>query len=533
VCDGTLTKINMGRSRSPEKNDSSDPLGDFFSTRKGAAALTTAPPPGQTFPVTVPPFPGQQALPTFHHHPPVVPNFPAKTHSFNPLANFVRHPLNLPSTLEGLQKGLTAQNEHLVAKQEVVEEDEEPEAGTADASLFPPMPEEVEKKKLEEQRRGGKSDRRSPSRRGRPRGGRGGRGRPRGGRNRGGRRRSRSRGSRSYSKAGSVRDETVDEAGDRRPDIEKRKGGIKLFLGRVPLEVTERDIRICFEEYGRVVEVFKMKGEEPGERRHSMYHEDGFTCAFVRVASLKMGEACIEELHEQRCLIAEKRHLGAIQVAFAKGECARLGLPEEREMLPHRMEAKERVRQQREKGLLLGAASQILGAGRINVMLLSEDLLRSIVTEGMEKDVRWKEVWISYAQGGFGGTTEVSPSDHNHNSLAQFIAMRTFDYSDVEWFKVRMQDASSRCMLGEVPQPDSMPPPSIEGNAHFQAAGYDNEDEEAEFDRRAQERQEQELLELQMEAERHKKVNLVGFDVSNMFPAHIDTVQDAVDYDDL
>lgn len=228
---------------------------------------------------------------------------------------------------------------------------------------------------------------------------------------------------------------------------------MKLFLGRLPIEVTERDIRTCFEDYGRVVEVFKMKGESPGERRHSMYHEDGFTCAFVRVSSLKMAEDCIEELHEQRCLIAEKRHFGAMQVAFAKGEAARLGLSDTREILPHRMEAKERVRMQREKGILLGAASQILGAGRINLMLLSEAVLRSIITRGLEQeeDEQWRMMWHSYAQGGFGGTIETEASEHDHNSLAQFIAMRTFDYKDVPWFKAEMQRASSQFMLGDVP----------------------------------------------------------------------------------
>jgi len=234
---------------------------------------------------------------------------------------------------------------------------------------------------------------------------------------------------------------------------------VKLFLGRLPQEVSEREIRECFEDYGRVVEVFKMKGESPGEKRHSPYHEDGFTCAFVRVHSLKMAEECIEELHEQRVLIAGKRHMGAMQVAFARGEAARLGLPEIREMLPDRLEAKERVRLQREKGLLLGAASQILGSGGINVMLMKEVILRDIVQEGLTKDDKFKSAWTHYAQSAWGGTTEADPNAHGHSSLAQFVAMRTFDYMNVAWFKEKIDDASNRCMLGELPP--SMPPPSM------------------------------------------------------------------------
>lgn len=301
-------------------------------------------------------------------------------------------------------------------------------------------------------------------------------------RRRGGRRSRRRRRSRSRSE--------YDDPNDHRPDIEKRKGGVKLFLGRLPQEVSEREIRDCFEDYGRVIEVFKMKGESPGEKRHSPYHEDGFTCAFVRVASLKMAEECIEELHEQRCLIADKRHLGAMQVAFAKGEAARLGLPEIREMLPDRLEAKERVRLQREKGLLLGAASQILGSGGINVMLMRETILQSIVQDGLGRDDKFKSAWTHYCQSSWGGTTETDPSLHGHNSLAQFVAMRTFDYMNVPWFKERIDDASSKCMLGELPpsMPPSMmpvPTPPRPVLPPVQQEMWDTQ--EAEFDQRPQE----------------------------------------------
>lgn len=68
---------------------------------------------------------------------------------------------------------------------------------------------------------------------------------------------------------------------DERPDVERRKGGVKLFVGRIPQECSEQLLRKTFERFGQVLEVFKMRGERPGEERHSLYHEDGLTCAFV------------------------------------------------------------------------------------------------------------------------------------------------------------------------------------------------------------------------------------------------------------
>ena len=56
---------------------------------------------------------------------------------------------------------------------------------------------------------------------------------------------------------------------DNRPDVERRKGGIKLFVGRIPQEASEHLLRATFEKFGDVLEVFNMRGERPGEERHS------------------------------------------------------------------------------------------------------------------------------------------------------------------------------------------------------------------------------------------------------------------------
>ncbi|CAJ1386956.1 unnamed protein product, partial [Effrenium voratum] len=43
---------------------------------------------------------------------------------------------------------------------------------------------------------------------------------------------------------------------DRRPWIEKEKGGVKLFVGRLPREVNKASLEECFNEFGEVLEVF-------------------------------------------------------------------------------------------------------------------------------------------------------------------------------------------------------------------------------------------------------------------------------------
>eukprot|EP00438_Fugacium_kawagutii_P020449 Skav206754 [mRNA] locus=scaffold167:59436:71363:- [translate_table: standard] len=61
----------------------------------------------------------------------------------------------------------------------------------------------------------------------------------------------------------------------RRPWIEKEKGGVKLFVGRLPREVNKAQLEECFGEYGEVLEVFIIASQAAS----------GVGCAFVRMAS--------------------------------------------------------------------------------------------------------------------------------------------------------------------------------------------------------------------------------------------------------
>merc|ERR1719436_1938505 len=135
---------------------------------------------------------------------------------------------------------------------------------------------------------------------------------------------------------------------DRRPWIEREKGGVKLFVGRLPREVSQRQLRECFEEFGDVLEVFVIASQA----------QSGVGCAFVRMSTLEQAETAIQDLHEQRVLIPEQRELGPMQVAFAKGEAVRLGIDEKEEILPSFREARQKVVEHQEKKMFFEAMSK-------------------------------------------------------------------------------------------------------------------------------------------------------------------------------
>merc|ERR1719291_1552942 len=121
--------------------------------------------------------------------------------------------------------------------------------------------------------------------------------------------------------------------------IEREKGGVKLFVGRLPREAAQRQIRECFEEFGDVLEVFIIASQA----------QSGVGCAFVRMGTLEGAENAIADLHEQRVLIPDQAELGPMQVAFAKGEAIRLGIDEKEEILPSFREARQKVVEHNEK----------------------------------------------------------------------------------------------------------------------------------------------------------------------------------------
>merc|ERR1719436_1308401 len=252
---------------------------------------------------------------------------------------------------------------------------------------------------------------------------------------------------------------------DRRPWIEREKGGVKLFVGRLPREVTQRQLTECFEEFGDIIEVFIIASQA----------QSGVGCAFVRMSSLEQTENAIQDLHEQRVLIPEQRELGPMQVAFAKGEAVRLGIDEKEEILPSFREARQKVVEHQEKKIFFEAMSkqqeiqqqvmqyQQAVAQQHQLMAqqattLPKDELVALIKDGQRMGgPPFKQKWWSFCDQGWGGTRDYDPSHHTPEILAQFVQMATFEYGMESWFRRHFED------LPELPPappmlPGMMPP---------------------------------------------------------------------------
>mmetsp|Transcript_21475 Transcript_21475/g.39358 ORF Transcript_21475/g.39358 Transcript_21475/m.39358 type:complete len:479 (-) Transcript_21475:33-1469(-) len=252
---------------------------------------------------------------------------------------------------------------------------------------------------------------------------------------------------------------------DRRPWIEREKGGVKLFVGRLPREVTQQQLRECFEEFGEVLEVFVIASQA----------QSGVGCAFVRMNKLEDAEKAIEALHEQCVLIPEMRELGPMQVAFAKGEAIRLGLNEREEILPSFREARQKVEEHKEKKVFFETMQQQqeihkqimehqqammqqqqIMAEQARDMTVSE--LVSLIKDGQRYGgTPFKQRWWSYCDQGWGGTRDYDPTHHQQEHIAQFISMAAIEYGHETWFRKHFDDLPSLPPLP--PLPPGMPPP--------------------------------------------------------------------------
>ncbi len=195
-----------------------------------------------------------------------------------------------------------------------------------------------------------------------------------------------------------------------------------------------------------------MRGERPGEERHSLYHEDGLTCAFVSIGSLSdlsknqwrltkiplfypyflpsqvrmrdvpSAEDAINRLHEKEVLLKNRRDTGPIQVAYARGEAVRLGLESTREALPNRLEGKELVRQLKER-MIREAPDQesFRFKENGNPFWFPTDPLIDIIRVGRRRDRMFENCWRHYCSEGWGGTYEIDPEKMPHHGIVQFV----------------------------------------------------------------------------------------------------------------
>ncbi|KAF8823046.1 Rna recognition motif-containing protein [Cardiosporidium cionae] len=89
---------------------------------------------------------------------------------------------------------------------------------------------------------------------------------------------------------------------------------IKLFCGRVPQSMAEKDIKEVFEAFGDVKEVIIIRDKESNNHKFS---------AFIRMASIAHADAAIHALNGQRTL---DQSLGPLQVKYANGEASKYNL---------------------------------------------------------------------------------------------------------------------------------------------------------------------------------------------------------------
>eukprot|EP00927_Polykrikos_kofoidii_P075185 TRINITY_DN71265_c0_g1_i1.p1 TRINITY_DN71265_c0_g1~~TRINITY_DN71265_c0_g1_i1.p1 ORF type:complete len:626 (+),score=115.73 TRINITY_DN71265_c0_g1_i1:86-1879(+) len=245
---------------------------------------------------------------------------------------------------------------------------------------------------------------------------------------------------------------------DTRREVEKDKGGVKLFVGRLPREVSQRRLKECFEEFGEVLEIFVIDSKAVSN----------VGCAFVRMTGFKEAEAAIRELHEQRVLIPEQRELGPMQVAFAKGEAIRLGLDEREETLPSFKEAKLKVVEHKEKRKFFEVMQRQTEKHQ-QVLLLHQNFHREVTTRAARMPLQelvalvkdgqrssgnhFKKRWWAYCDQGWANTKDRDPARHSQESLLQFIGSVAFNFHCEPWFKKRIGDLSK--------PPPALPPPPL------------------------------------------------------------------------
>lgn len=253
---------------------------------------------------------------------------------------------------------------------------------------------------------------------------------------------------------------------DKRCWIEREKGGVKLFVGRLPREVTRKQLNECFEEFGDVLEVFVIASQAAS----------GVGCAFVRMGTLEGAEQAIADLHEQRVLIPEQRELGPMQVAFAKGEAVRLGIDEKEEILPSFREARQKVVEHQEKKSFFEAmqkqqefhqqmiAHQQAMAEQSQMMAQQAGTLPIQELVGLVKDGQrnggshFKSKWWQYCDQGWAGTRDYDPSHHPRETLNQFVTMCAMEFGHESWFRKHFHDLPA-------PPPLPTPPPAPPGGA--------------------------------------------------------------------
>jgi RNA recognition motif-containing protein len=89
---------------------------------------------------------------------------------------------------------------------------------------------------------------------------------------------------------------------------------VKLFVGRFPHHIDDKELSTIFEPFGRIKECTVLRDHYSGASKG---------CGFVRFAHLNNAIDCIRDLNGRKVL---DPNIGPLQVQFANGEVERLGL---------------------------------------------------------------------------------------------------------------------------------------------------------------------------------------------------------------
>eukprot|EP00933_Yihiella_yeosuensis_P031854 TRINITY_DN25459_c0_g1_i2.p1 TRINITY_DN25459_c0_g1~~TRINITY_DN25459_c0_g1_i2.p1 ORF type:complete len:501 (+),score=111.94 TRINITY_DN25459_c0_g1_i2:44-1546(+) len=239
----------------------------------------------------------------------------------------------------------------------------------------------------------------------------------------------------------------------------RNDNGVKLFVGRLPREATQQTLRDCFEEIGEVKEVFLIepKGVNAATK---------LGCAFVRMVKVECGERAIATFNDQRILMPDKSKV-PLQVAFAKGEAARLGLNEKNETLPSLKDSQKKIAELEEKRkyfeVMQKQQEQLkkqhkLFKMSVTARFMPTDDLVELVQDGLRKGgTFFKEKWRSFCGSSWAPKPpSKDPEDHSHDGLAHFVSIVASEFGHDKWFKRKFDDI--RLPKGTVLPPMPMPP---------------------------------------------------------------------------
>ncbi|CAK9098021.1 unnamed protein product [Durusdinium trenchii] len=212
--------------------------------------------------------------------------------------------------------------------------------------------------------------------------------------------------------------------------LPEKDQSVKLFVGRLPREVTESQLRDLFQQFGQPVEVFIINQQA----------SSSFGCAFVRLANLEQAKRAIQELHDKPA--PTQSLFTPLQVTFAKGELQRLQL---------------------EEGQLNGRKVDLQHLALSAGLLPVRDLV-DLIKEGQRSSTSFKAKWLSFCEwSASSGVKSTNPSKHPAVGLSNFVGTVALEFGHESWFCSKFDKLPPPpAGAPSVPPPGSRSQPSLE-----------------------------------------------------------------------